>query len=274
MNRLGIEMLTLLGMPPVNYVRLAGELGCVSVSTGLSGLPLAMFGITDFELWPEWSLRDDPPLRRATIAALRDTGVSIGLAEGFRTAPGLDVAEFAGDLDLFAELGAVRINAIGMEPDVGRSHDQLAQLAEMAIARGLLFTIEFAPGLVIDSLEKTLAAIAHIGDGRCRVLLDTMHFFRTGGTIEQLAALPPDTIGYVQLADGPDAPPGESYMMDAMFARGVPGQGELPLRELIAALPPDMPVSIEVPRLADLRGGMSPRDHAARAVQAARALGA
>ena len=63
-------------------------------------------------------------------------------------------------------------------------------------------------------------------------------------------------------------------MMDAMFARGVPGQGELPLRELIAALPPDMPVSIEVPRLSDLRGGMSPRDHAARAVQAARALGA
>lgn len=271
MNRLGIEMLTLLGMPPVDYVRLAGELGCVSVSTGLSGLPLAMFGITDFELWPEWSLRDDPPLRRATIAALRDTGVSIGLAEGFRTAPGLDVAEFAGDLDLFAELGAVRINAIGMEPDVGRSHDQLARLAEMAIARGLLFTIEFAPGLVIDSLEKALAAIDHIGDGRCRVLLDTMHFFRTGGTMEQFGALDPDLIGYCQLADSVWAPPHDNYFMDAMFAREVPGTGELPLREFVHALPEHVTVSLEVPRLDDLRA-MKPQDHAARCVAAARAL--
>jgi len=274
MNRLGIEMLTLLGMPPVDYVRLAGELGCVSVSTGLTGLPLAMFGITDFSLYPDWSLRDDPALRRETIAAMRDSGVVIGLAEGLRAAPDLDVASFAGDLDLFAELGAVRLNAIGMEPDIARSHDQLARLAEMTVARGMLFTIEFAPGLVIDSLEKTLAAVDHIGRDRCRVLLDSMHFFRTGGTMEQLRALAPGTIGYVQLADGPDAPPGESYMLDAMFARAVPGQGQLPLRELIAALPADMPISLEVPRFADLRAGMTPRDHAARVVAAARSLGA
>jgi hypothetical protein len=30
-NRLGIEMLTLLGMPPVDHVQLAAELGCVSI---------------------------------------------------------------------------------------------------------------------------------------------------------------------------------------------------------------------------------------------------
>jgi len=273
MNRLGIEMLTLLGMPPVDYVRLAGELGCVSVSTGLTGLPLTTFGIDDFAPYPAWSLRDDPSLRRETMAAMRDTGVKIGLGEGFRADAGMDVASFAGDLDLMAELGAVRINAIGLDPDLARCHDQLAGLAEMTIARGMAFTVEFCPGFAIDTLDKVVALIAHIGRGRCQVLIDAMHFLRSGGVVEQMRALDPELIGYAQLADGPLAPPGDSYMTDAMFARGVPGAGALPLREFIAALPADLPISVEVPRLDDLRD-MGPRAHAKRVVEAARELGA
>src|SRR5215207_5428887 len=98
-NRLGIEMLTVLGMPPVDHVRLAGELGCVGISTGLTGLPLTMFGITDFAPYPMWSLRDDPALRRETIAAMRDCGVHIALGEGFRARSDGDVRDFLGDLD-------------------------------------------------------------------------------------------------------------------------------------------------------------------------------
>ena len=270
-NRLGVEMLTLLGMPPVDYLELAAELGCVSVSTGLSGLPLAALGVTDFAPYPAWSLRDDPALRREVLAAIADTGVIIGLGEGFRADAAGDVAAYAGDLDLMAELGALRINAIGLDPDRARCHDQLAQLADMAAARGMAFTIEFCPGFTIDTLAKTVAAIGHIGRGQ--VLIDSLHFLRCGGTVAEVAALDPGLIGYAQLADGPLTPPDERYMQDAMFARGVPGEGGLPLRELIAALPADIPISVEVPRLDDLRQ-LGPRDHAARVVAAARALGA
>jgi len=272
-NRLGIEMLTLLGMPPVDYVTLAGELGCVSVSTGLSGLPLAMFGITDYAPYPAWSLRDEPALRREMIAAMRDTGVKIGLAEGFSAKAGADVADFAADLDLFAELGALRLNAICMEDDMAMAVDQLGKLAGMAADRGMAFTIEFFPSEGINSFERALQVIDGIGRDKARILLDSMHFFRTGGTLEKLAGAGTDVVGYVQLADAPDTPPGESYFMDAMFARQVPGEGELPLRELVAALPADMPISLEVPRLADLKA-MGPRAHAVRVVEAARALGA
>ena len=34
------------------------------------------------------TLRDDPALRRETIAAMRDAGVKIGLGEGFRADAG------------------------------------------------------------------------------------------------------------------------------------------------------------------------------------------
>lgn len=63
-NRLGIEMLTLLGMPVADHVRLAADLGCSSISTGLGRLPMAMFGHA--EIWPQWSLADDPALVRET----------------------------------------------------------------------------------------------------------------------------------------------------------------------------------------------------------------
>jgi sugar phosphate isomerase/epimerase len=276
-GRLGLEMLTCLGMPPVEWVKLAAELGAREVSTGLSGLPLSMFGLAD-QFYPEWSLRDDPALRREMKAALADTGVKIGLAEGFRASAAEDIRNAAPDLDIFAELGALRLNAICMEDDLAMAKDKLAILATMAAERDMMFTIEFFPPTGITSLETALEVCAHIGTltngAKARVLLDSTHLLRTGGTPAQVAALDPDLIGYCQLSDGRNAPWDESYMQTAMFARDVPGEGQLPLRELIAVLPKDLTISMEVPRLEDLRGGMSPRDHAARCLAAARALGA
>ena len=54
----------------------------------------------------------------------------------------------------------------------------------------------------------------------------------------------------------------------------VPGTGEFPLREWIAALPADLEIGLEVPMIAELQAGVSVRDHAARVVAAARDLGA
>ena len=273
-NPLGIEQLTLLGMPPVEYVRLAGELGCAEVSIGLTSLPLSMFGLPDV-LWPDWSLRDDPALRREMQAAMADTGVRIGLGEGFRASAQEDIRAAAPDLDLMAELGAVRINAICMEDDMAMASDKLAVLAGMAATRGLDFTIEFFPSDGINCLDRALDVIGHIGQlpggRRARVLFDTMHFFRTGGTMEQFRGLDPDLVGYCQLADSVLAPAHDNYFMDAMFAREVPGTGELPLRDFVKALPAHVTVSLEVPRLDDLKR-MGAHDHAARCVAAARAL--
>lgn len=273
-NPLGIEQLTLLGMPPVEYVKLAGALGCAEVSIGLTSLPLSMFGLPDV-LWPDWSLRDDAVLRREAIAAMRDTGVRIGLAEGFRASAQEDPRACAGDLDLMAEFGAIRVNAICMEDDMAMAKDKLGVIAELSAERGMDFTIEFFPSDGINCLDRALDVAGHIGDlpggRRARVLFDTMHFFRTGGTMELFRALDPDLIGYCQLADSVWAPPHDNYFMDAMFAREVPGTGALPLREFVHALPEHVTVSLEVPRLDDLRA-MKPEDHAARCVAAARRL--
>ena len=36
MDRLGIEMLSVFGMPPIEYVNLTAELGCRYITTGLA----------------------------------------------------------------------------------------------------------------------------------------------------------------------------------------------------------------------------------------------
>lgn len=274
-NRLGIENLTMMGMPPVEYVRLASELGCAGVSLGLMNMPLDRMGYPDVRLYQPWSLEGDLALRRELKAALADTGIAITLGEGFRADPSFDVSEKAEWLDIFADLGCERINAVSLEPDQARAVDQLGKLADMAAARGMLFTIEFAPLSAIASFPAAIEAVRAIGTTRAKVLLDSMHFFRSGSTLSDLLAADLSLIGYAQLADAPlVAPEGLSYLTEATFGRAVPGTGELPLREWIAALPADMHIGIEAPALADLLAGMPPRDHAARAVAGARALGA
>ena len=271
---LGIEMLTLMGMPPVEYVELAAELGCAEVSTGLFSLDLGMFGI-DQPLWPAWSLRDDAVLLREVKAAMADTGVRIGLGEGFAVGPDRPPAACLPALDLMAELGAIRINAICMDDgfvESGAAGDAMAALADHVIARGMRLTMEFFPPAGLNSLGRALAVVEHVGRDKAQLLVDTMHLFRTGGTIEQVRALPPGSIGYVQVSDGILAPHDEGYFRTAMFGRAIPGEGEFPLADLIAVLDPDVTVSLEVPRLDDVRAG--PAEHAARCVAAARALGA
>lgn len=271
-NRLGIEMLTLLGMNPVDHVKLAGQLGCVSISTGLTGLPLTMFGITDYAPYAHWSLAEDAALRREMKAAMADCGVHIGLGEGFRVRSDGDLADRGAELDVMAELGALRINAVSMETDMARTHDQLAVLAEMVIARGMKFLVEFAPPNAIANLPMALAASDYVGADKCAIMFDTMHLFRSGGTVADVQAVDPSRIGYAQLCDVPLAPAFDTYMEEAMFNRLLPGEGELPLAEFLAVLPADVEVGIEVPNLAALKA-LGPQDYAAKAVKAARALG-
>src|SRR5262245_49575160 len=98
MSRLGIELLSVFGLPPVEHVNLAADLGCGYISTGLTQLPFNPHN------YPAWSLRDDPVLRRAMITAMRDRGVAIGLGEGLIVRPGIEARDNARDLDLMAEL--------------------------------------------------------------------------------------------------------------------------------------------------------------------------
>lgn len=264
-GRLGIELQTVFGMPPVEYVEFAAELGCTDVSMSLIPPP---WNPCDF---PAWSLREDAALRRQTLEALKATGVAISAIEGFAIRAGASVGDRVADLDLCHGLGVSRINTVSLDETSTRTLEQLALLAELAGERDMVVGLEFAPPHTIPDLGTALAVLKALERDNMRLIIDAMHFHRSGGTAVDLIKVDPDLIACVQLCDVPLVAAGQDYMREACFDRLMPGQGELPLIELLSVLPLDILVGVEVPMLGAARSG-GLKAAVAEAVNAARAV--
>jgi sugar phosphate isomerase/epimerase len=275
MDRLGIEFISAMGMPPDDMVRLASKLEVSSVS--ISPQP-----ITDNpHRFPAWDLTAEPALVRGVKAALAQCGVRIGQAEGFLIMPGMEATASEPWFDIAAELGAPAINACALEPDRQRSLDQFATLAAMAGARGMTAMVEFMPMMVDPAnLAQALKFVGDSGADNGRVMLDSMHFYRSGSQTAELAASDLPRIGYIQLCDVPMPQKGgespeemmQAYGEEARHNRLCPGDGDLPLGEFLAALPRELTVGLELPMLAKAEAGISPEDALRPGVEAARKL--
>jgi sugar phosphate isomerase/epimerase len=262
-RRLGLEYISVFGLPPVEFVNLAADLGCASIGTGLE--PLAGYNPYGY---PTWSLGNDRALRRDMTAAMRDRSISVSLVEGFFVMPMADVGDHAANLDVVCELDAKRINTLGLDRDRSRSFDQFAKLADLAAARGLEVTLEFGPRMAVADLPTALAAVRHVGRPNFRLLLDTMHLVRSGSGAAEVAALEPAAIGYVQLCDAPSISRFSEYTEEAKYERMAPGTGELPLLDILGVLPPDLPISLEVPQRSLAQGGVGPHERLRKCVEA------
>jgi sugar phosphate isomerase/epimerase len=266
MDRLGIEFLSVFNLPPVEFVGVAADLGCKYISLCLESLPYNPHN------YPRYSLKTDAALRRETIAAMRDRGVAISLGEGFLITPKVDAQTYKADLDIMCALGVKRINMVSADPDLARTLDQFAILVEMADAAGVATTTEPVPAMTIGSLTTGLAALRHVNNPNFRLLIDTMHTIRSGSTAADIAALDPNLVGYAQLCDVPLVAKNPSYLDEAMYERLPPGQGELPLRDLLKALPHDIVVSLEIPQRALAESGKGPLERLKPCVDGARRL--
>ena len=240
MVKIGLDFLSVLGMPPVQFVELAASLGCGSVTFGAA--PLATI-----DAYQRWSFRSAPCLVQDTRHALADNGISVAAGEGWFILPGRDIRDSAGDLDILATLGARAVTVCGLDPDIARCFDQIAHLAEMAVARDLGTNIEFVASLPIGDLGAALDAVAHAGHPEVGLVIDAMHLFRSGGTATDVAALDPSLIRHVQLCDAPVKPIIADYGYEASFERLGLGDGELPLADLVAVLARDDIVGLEIP---------------------------
>lgn len=267
MDRLGIEMLSVFGMPPIEYVHLTADLGCRYITTGMVG-----FAPVKALNYPPFSLRDEPRLREDLIAVMDDRGVSISLGEGLLIAPGVDVRSYAADLDVMAELQIPRINTVSLEPDRARAFDELAVLTALAAERGISTCIEPVVGLSIADLPSAIAAVEYVDRDEISLLIDTMHVARFRASADDLRSISAERIGYIQLSDTTMQKRTEHYAEEAMFERMGPGEGELPLLDMLTALPEDRVVGLEIPMRSRAEAGVSARDRLLPCVENAKSL--
>jgi sugar phosphate isomerase/epimerase len=266
MPALSLDFLSVFGMPPVAFVDLAADLGCQHISMAPEPPDYNPHG------YPAWSLRDNAGLRRELLAALHARGLTISIGEGPFVVPDHDVVAFEGDVELMAQLGAPRLVTLSFDPDLDRTRDQFRRLADIAAGHGLDLCLEFTPSKRIATFAQALDMVRQVDRPNMRIVLDTMHFARSGSKLSDLVDADPAVIGYVQLCDAAKSNQRATYAEEAIHDRLAPGAGELPLREILAAAPRDRIVGLEIPMRAQAEAGVGPYDRLKPAVDAARRL--
>jgi sugar phosphate isomerase/epimerase len=136
---------------------------------------------------------------------------------------------------------------LGKKVPIAQLADAIGKISERAATRGLGISLEFIPDTGMPDLVTAAEIVRQVKANNLGVLLDTWHLSRSGGTLEQLAALPPGTINGFQLSDRIAPPPGTPYV--PMSGRNFPGEGEMPLAEIVRlaqANRPGLTAEIEV----------------------------
>ena len=139
-----------------------------------------------------------------------------------------------------------------------------------AARHGLTMVIEFTPDSGIPDIGAAQAIVVACGEPNVAILLDTWHLARSNGTVEQVRALPPGAIRSLQLCDRTPPPPGAPYV--PMSGRDLPGEGQLPLKAVIAAALANNPgITAELEVFSEELRGLTVDAAAARTARAVKA---
>jgi sugar phosphate isomerase/epimerase len=150
-----------------------------------------------------------------------------------------------------ARIGARSVAAIDLAQtpaSLDEAAEGFAHVCDLAAEHGLLAHIEFLPVGGIRSLAQTWDIVQAAGRPNGGITLDSWHFFRSGSTLDQLAAIPGHRIHTVQLSDAPRAAQADLWA-ELMTARLLPGEGDIDLTGLIRTLDAigcTAPVGVEV----------------------------
>lgn len=217
------------------------------------------------------ALCGDGAARRALRAVLAGAGVSVLDAGVISLRPGLAVGEVSRFVEAAADLGADRLVVLHSDGPAGPAAEQLAGVCAVAADAGLRVGVEFMPYTACRTVADAVALVAASGAANAGLVVDLLHLHRSGGSAADLRSIDPARIVLVQLCDALRAgPPAERLREEALTDRRYPGQGELPVGEVLAALPAGVAMTVESPVAADAQ--RSPGHRARAAAAAVRAL--
>ncbi len=186
---------------------------------------------------------------------LKEAGIRLLDIEAIWLSPETRLDALHLPLEVGASLGAKYVLVVGNDAERTRLGENFAALCDMAAGFGLTVMLEFISYCSIGSLGAARALVEESGRANAGVLIDTLQFFRCGTQPRDLGGIPPGLFRYMQLCDGPLRGPEslEARRHEARTDRRLPGEGELPVAELLRHLPPGIPLALEAPGPA-LRG--------------------
>lgn len=252
-RRITLHQLCLRDIGPVELARIAPQAGFGSVSVFLH--PPA----PQLDIFP----RLMPGAETAAFrTALWDGDVQVHNIEALPFSGRTDPADYLPVLDHAAEIGAGRATVLIYDRDLARASDRLTQTCAAAAERGIAISIEFMAFSALTTVGQAAEFVRANGHPNLSLLVDPLHLARTGGTPADLPPLA-DTIGALQFCDAPMATPEDAFA-EAVENRGIPGEGELPLQDLLDQTAPGLALDVEVPMLRLQTMGIGPLERARR----------
>jgi sugar phosphate isomerase/epimerase len=254
----GVGHLTMLDAAPPDWVQLAHDAGFEAV-----GIRIGAASPVE-EPWP---MAVGSPMLAATLHRLRDTDMVVQDVEIIAIRPESRADQYDNLFEIGARLGARFFNVMVMDPDVRRAHDTFAALCDRAIPYGLRPSMEGISYTAVRDLSTAFDVLDGTGGG---LIVDPLHIQRSGDDLVDLRRIDRAALSYLQLCDGPLVVPtgipvprrmprgqpatSDDRQLESRAARLLPGEGEIPVVDFVAALPADLPVSVEAPNREMLDG--------------------
>jgi sugar phosphate isomerase/epimerase len=184
-----------------------------------------------------------------TKSRLDELGVDVLEVEIARLRPETSRDDLESLVDGAALLGAPYLNTIGDYPEEERISEELARLDEICSSRGVRPVLEFMHHSQVKTLAQALRIVTTAGVRSPALLVDSLHLARSGGTPADVATLDPSLMPYAHICDArmPGPTTIEDLRAEARGGRLLPGHGGLSLLGYIGALPPAIPLIVEVP---------------------------
>ena len=240
---LSLAHLTVLDTTPPELVTVAAAAGFRTIGIRLTATPSV--GL------PPYDALHEGPLLRETLQRLTDTGVSVLDTEFLRFEHEHPAGIPEGFLEVSARLGAKNVLVMSAEPDESRTIERFCELCDRAARYNLHVCLEFAIYTGVRTLAHAASILAKAQRSNASILIDALHFSRSGGVPAHVQQVDPALLRYAQICDASADMPGPTdtpaLIREARTGRLLPGEGVLPLAELVAALPAGAPLAIEAP---------------------------
>ncbi len=198
---------------------------------------------------PHQALIGQPQLMREAQAVQRDTGVGVFDLEIVRIGADFRASDYRPLFEAGAALGARAVLVAGDDPDEARLAASYAALCEAMQPWRMTADLEFMPWTAVPDAQAALRTVRQAGTpANAGILVDALHVGRSRTSLADIRAIPLELLHYAQICD---ATAGlhfstEEMVHTARCERLHPGEGSIDVRGLFQALPPGLPVSVEV----------------------------
>lgn len=151
-------------------------------------------------------------------------------------------------VDAAVAIDARHVLVASVDDDRSRVASRLHTLATRLQGTDITLVLEFLPILGINDLTAALDVVQQVGHPAVGLLIDNLHLARAGHSPAELRGIDSSLMPYLQLCDASKVPADTSkagLRQEALHGRLLPGEGALPLTELLDAIP-DVPISLEL----------------------------